>query len=253
MTGVGSHDGVRAIVTGGASGSAPRSSRHCRTAARPSPCSTCSPLPWPGRSRRRATSATTHRSGSGRRGRRAPRRPGRPGEQRRHRRTGHGVRTTPTTSGRRVYEVNRPRGRAAVPCRTAAPAGVRQRQHREHVLDRRDRRAPARALYSATKGAIAALTGAMAADHLREGIRVNAVNPGTADTPWVGRLCSRPAADPCGGTLRPGGTSAARQTRRPRGGRGGGRLPDESARAVDDGRGPGGSTAGCRRCGSGPA
>ena len=28
----------------------------------------------------------------------------------------------------------------------------------------------------------------MAADHLREGIRVNCVNPGTADTPWIGRL-----------------------------------------------------------------
>jgi NAD(P)-dependent dehydrogenase (short-subunit alcohol dehydrogenase family) len=28
----------------------------------------------------------------------------------------------------------------------------------------------------------------MAADHIREGIRVNCVNPGTADTPWVGRL-----------------------------------------------------------------
>jgi NAD(P)-dependent dehydrogenase (short-subunit alcohol dehydrogenase family) len=47
---------------------------------------------------------------------------------------------------------------------------------------------PQRALYSATKGAVLALTRAMAADHLREGIRVNAVNPGTADTPWVGRL-----------------------------------------------------------------
>ena len=39
------------------------------------------------------------------------------------------------------------------------------------------------------------LTQAMAADHLREGIRVNAVNPGTADTPWVGRLLSA-APDP---------------------------------------------------------
>lgn len=47
---------------------------------------------------------------------------------------------------------------------------------------------PQRALYSASKGAVSALTRAMAADHLREGIRVNAVNPGTADTPWVGRL-----------------------------------------------------------------
>lgn len=45
-----------------------------------------------------------------------------------------------------------------------------------------------RALYSATKGAVAALTYAMAADHAADGIRVNAVAPGTADTPWVGRL-----------------------------------------------------------------
>ncbi|HEX4443333.1 MAG TPA: SDR family oxidoreductase [Galbitalea sp.] len=47
---------------------------------------------------------------------------------------------------------------------------------------------PQRALYSASKGAVHALTLAMAADHLPEGIRVNAVAPGTADTPWVGRL-----------------------------------------------------------------
>lgn len=54
---------------------------------------------------------------------------------------------------------------------------------------------PRRALYSATKGAVAALTRAMAADHLHEGIRVNCVSPGTADTPWVTRLLSQ-AADP---------------------------------------------------------
>ncbi|MEU6914992.1 SDR family NAD(P)-dependent oxidoreductase [Streptomyces olindensis] len=47
---------------------------------------------------------------------------------------------------------------------------------------------PQRALYSATKGAVYSLTLAMAADHVREGIRVNCVNPGTVDTPWVGRL-----------------------------------------------------------------
>jgi len=47
---------------------------------------------------------------------------------------------------------------------------------------------PQRALYSATKGAVLALTLAMAADHIGEGIRVNCVTPGTADTPWVGRL-----------------------------------------------------------------
>ena len=54
---------------------------------------------------------------------------------------------------------------------------------------------PQRALYSATKGAVYSLTLAMAADHVREGIRVNCVNPGTADTPWIGRLLAK-APDP---------------------------------------------------------
>jgi len=50
-----------------------------------------------------------------------------------------------------------------------------------------------RALYGASKGAVLALTLAMAADHVQEGIRVNAVAPGTTATPWVDRLLS--AAD----------------------------------------------------------
>ncbi|HEX8519368.1 MAG TPA: SDR family oxidoreductase [Pseudonocardia sp.] len=54
---------------------------------------------------------------------------------------------------------------------------------------------PQRALYSASKGAVLALTRAMAADHLPEGIRVNCVTPGTADTPWIDRLLAR-ADDP---------------------------------------------------------
>lgn len=54
---------------------------------------------------------------------------------------------------------------------------------------------PQRALYSATKGAVYSLTLAMAADHVREGIRVNCVTPGTADTPWIGRLLDA-APDP---------------------------------------------------------
>jgi NAD(P)-dependent dehydrogenase (short-subunit alcohol dehydrogenase family) len=56
---------------------------------------------------------------------------------------------------------------------------------------------PQRALYSATKGAVQALTLAMAADHVAEGIRVNCVNPGTTDTPWVQRLLAA-AEDPLG-------------------------------------------------------
>ncbi|TDC38206.1 SDR family oxidoreductase [Micromonospora sp. 15K316] len=68
---------------------------------------------------------------------------------------------------------------------------------------------PQRALYSASKGAVQALTLAMAADHVREGIRVNCVNPGTVDTPWVRRLLD--AADD------PAGELAALRARQPTG------------------------------------
>ena len=105
------------------------------------------------------------------------------------------VETNPLDEWRKVFEVNvfgmvRVM-RAALPhlrrsshasvvntCSIAATAGL-----------------PDRALYSASKGAVLSLTLAMAADHLHEGIRVNCVNPGTADTPWVARLLER-AADP---------------------------------------------------------
>jgi NAD(P)-dependent dehydrogenase (short-subunit alcohol dehydrogenase family) len=45
-----------------------------------------------------------------------------------------------------------------------------------------------RAAYSATKGAVISLTRALAVDHVADGIRVNAVAPGTVDSPWVRRL-----------------------------------------------------------------
>jgi 2-keto-3-deoxy-L-fuconate dehydrogenase len=54
---------------------------------------------------------------------------------------------------------------------------------------------PQRALYSSSKGAVYALTLAMAADHVAEGIRVTCVTPGTVDTPWVERLLQA-APDP---------------------------------------------------------
>jgi NAD(P)-dependent dehydrogenase (short-subunit alcohol dehydrogenase family) len=47
---------------------------------------------------------------------------------------------------------------------------------------------PQRALYSASKGAVLALTYAMATDHVREGIRVNCVSPGTVHTGFVDRM-----------------------------------------------------------------
>jgi 2-keto-3-deoxy-L-fuconate dehydrogenase len=68
---------------------------------------------------------------------------------------------------------------------------------------------PQRVLYSATKGAILSMTLAMAADHVREGIRVNCVNPGTADTPWIGGLLA--AADD------PAAERAALEARQPMG------------------------------------
>jgi len=73
-----------------------------------------------------------------------------------------------------------PSGRAAVVCTgsVAAWTGLVQR-----------------AAYSASKGALHALVLAMAADLVREGVRVNAVAPGTADTPWVQRLLAA-APDP---------------------------------------------------------
>lgn len=45
-----------------------------------------------------------------------------------------------------------------------------------------------RAAYCASKGAVIALTRALAIDHVGDGIRVNAVCPGTIDSPWVRRL-----------------------------------------------------------------
>lgn len=80
---------------------------------------------------------------------------------------------------------------------------------------------PQRVLYSASKGAVMAMTKAMAADHVREGIRVNCVAPGTADTPWIGRLMEK--------TEDPTAERAALEARQPHG-----RLvrAEEVARAV---------------------
>jgi NAD(P)-dependent dehydrogenase (short-subunit alcohol dehydrogenase family) len=80
---------------------------------------------------------------------------------------------------------------------------------------------PQRVLYSASKGAISAMTLAIAADCLPLGIRVNAVAPGTADTPWVGRLL--------GSATDPDAERAALEARQPSG-----RLvrPQEVAEAV---------------------
>jgi 2-keto-3-deoxy-L-fuconate dehydrogenase len=106
------------------------------------------------------------------------------------------VEDNPDEEWRRVLEVNllgvvrttraalphlRRSGSAAIvnTCSIAATAGL-----------------PDRALYSASKGALLSLTLAMAADHVREGIRVNCVTPGTVDTPWVRRLLAQAADAP---------------------------------------------------------
>jgi meso-butanediol dehydrogenase / (S,S)-butanediol dehydrogenase / diacetyl reductase len=48
-----------------------------------------------------------------------------------------------------------------------------------------------RAAYVASKGAVAALTRAIALDHADEGIRCNAVAPGTIDTPYYDEVVKR--------------------------------------------------------------
>jgi NAD(P)-dependent dehydrogenase (short-subunit alcohol dehydrogenase family) len=53
-----------------------------------------------------------------------------------------------------------------------------------------------RAVYSASKGAVLALTRAMAVDELPHGIRVNCVSPGTVASPWVERtVAAQPDPD----------------------------------------------------------
>ena len=47
---------------------------------------------------------------------------------------------------------------------------------------------PCRAAYTASKGAILALTRSIAVDFMARGIRCNCVAPGTVDSPWVGRI-----------------------------------------------------------------
>ena len=47
---------------------------------------------------------------------------------------------------------------------------------------------PQRVLYNSTKGAILSMTLAMATDHVREGIRVNCVSPGTVRTAFVDKM-----------------------------------------------------------------
>jgi NAD(P)-dependent dehydrogenase (short-subunit alcohol dehydrogenase family) len=48
-----------------------------------------------------------------------------------------------------------------------------------------------RAAYCASKGGVAALTRAMALDHVDAGIRVNAVAPGTIDSPYFDRMLAK--------------------------------------------------------------
>jgi meso-butanediol dehydrogenase / (S,S)-butanediol dehydrogenase / diacetyl reductase len=54
-----------------------------------------------------------------------------------------------------------------------------------------------RAAYVASKGGVSALTRAMALDHVNDHIRVNAVAPGTIDSPYFTKIFTQ-AADPAG-------------------------------------------------------
>jgi 2-keto-3-deoxy-L-fuconate dehydrogenase len=117
------------------------------------------------------------------------------------------VETNPDDEWRRVFEVN---VLGTVRVTRAALPHLRRSEHAVIVNTGSivaQAGLPDRAVYSASKGAIHALTAAMAADHVREGIRVCCVAPGTVDTPWVRRLLGR-AGDP-------GAELAALQARQP--------------------------------------
>ncbi len=68
---------------------------------------------------------------------------------------------------------------------------------------------PNRAAYSASKGGILALTRAAAIDHVAEGIRINAILPGTVDTPWIASITA--------GQPDPAAARAAMTARQPHG------------------------------------
>jgi NAD(P)-dependent dehydrogenase (short-subunit alcohol dehydrogenase family) len=82
-----------------------------------------------------------------------------------------------------------------------------------------------RAAYCASKGAVIALTRALAVDHVADGVRVNCVCPGTVDSPWVRRLVEEVGED-----------LAALEARQPMGRLG---RPEEVADAVAYLVGPG--------------
>jgi NAD(P)-dependent dehydrogenase (short-subunit alcohol dehydrogenase family) len=105
------------------------------------------------------------------------------------------VEQAPLEDWARIYDVNVlgmvRTTRAALPYlrRSAAPNVVNMSSCTAHTGLRN------RVLYAGTKGAIEAMTRAMAADLVSEGIRVNAVSPGTVDTPFISHLVDQ-APDP---------------------------------------------------------
>ncbi|MDQ3856425.1 MAG: SDR family oxidoreductase [Chloroflexota bacterium] len=68
---------------------------------------------------------------------------------------------------------------------------------------------PDRAAYCASKGGVLALTRAAAIDHIGEGVRINAILPGTVETPWIDRITE--------GYNEPEAARAAMQARQPHG------------------------------------
>jgi NAD(P)-dependent dehydrogenase (short-subunit alcohol dehydrogenase family) len=96
---------------------------------------------------------------------------------------------TPVEVWDRVFEVNA-RGtflfcKHAIPAMAASPDGgaIVNIASVAGMVGLRNR-----AAYCASKGAVIALTRALAIDHVGDGVRVNCVCPGTVDSPWVRRL-----------------------------------------------------------------
>ena len=77
-----------------------------------------------------------------------------------------------------------------LPCMKAEIPAMLERgggRHRQHRVGRRARRLPGQAAYTASKHGVIGLTKVAALDYGAQGIRVNAICPGTARTPMVDR------------------------------------------------------------------
>jgi NAD(P)-dependent dehydrogenase (short-subunit alcohol dehydrogenase family) len=79
--------------------------------------------------------------------------------------------------------------------RTSSDARPGQRRHRQLLLPRRPRRTSWRAAYRASKHGVIGLTRSAALEYAPRGVRINAICPGTFETPMVTDMIAKGELD----------------------------------------------------------